>query len=172
MDVKKAIEDRYSCRKYQDKKVPQEVLDELLKAVELAPSAHNNQPTRVYVIDDEKSLQKLATTRGAYFGEPCVLLFTYDETVSWKRKGLDQLDSGHIDATICATQVALLAKEMGLETCFILALDPFATREMFDLPEQEQIVLELSLGYPREGSVPSKLHTMRNPVTCKRLEAK
>ena len=51
MDFLQLAAQRYSVRKFQEKKLPREALESILKAGMLAPTAHNNQPQRILVID-------------------------------------------------------------------------------------------------------------------------
>lgn len=44
MDVKKAIKETRSVRKYQGKKIPDDLIKELIDAARLAPSGNNAQP--------------------------------------------------------------------------------------------------------------------------------
>jgi len=66
MDVKIAIEKRRSIRKYKDKGVSQEVIDELIEAARLAPSACHGQPWRFMVITDKKVINKLKENKVFY----------------------------------------------------------------------------------------------------------
>ena len=52
MDVMDAIAKRYSCRAYEDRAVPEALLDELIEAARLAPSARNFQDWRFVVVTD------------------------------------------------------------------------------------------------------------------------
>ena len=56
MDALQAIHTRRSIRKYLNKPVPQEVLQQVLKAAMYAPSACNQQPWQFVVIEDRKLL--------------------------------------------------------------------------------------------------------------------
>jgi len=63
MDVIEAIEARRSIRKYQGKPVPEEVLDKILEAARIAPSASNVQSWKFKVVTDlatRKQLRQLA----------------------------------------------------------------------------------------------------------------
>ncbi|MDY4848408.1 MAG: nitroreductase family protein, partial [Collinsella sp.] len=42
---------RYSCRLFEDRSVEQAVVDTIVEAGRIAPSACNNHPTRVMVLD-------------------------------------------------------------------------------------------------------------------------
>ena len=46
-------QERYSVRTYSDKPVEREKIDLILKAAQLAPTAVNYQPFRVYVLESE-----------------------------------------------------------------------------------------------------------------------
>lgn len=59
MDVMDAIKSRRSIRKFRDKPVPDDVVEKLLRAGQLAPSRCNLQHARYIVIDDPNVKQKL-----------------------------------------------------------------------------------------------------------------
>ncbi|NMB14296.1 MAG: hypothetical protein GX985_03455 [Gallicola sp.] len=47
MEFSKLAEERYSCRKFLEKKVEDEKIEALIDIIHLAPSAENHQPIRV-----------------------------------------------------------------------------------------------------------------------------
>ena len=49
---------RYSCREFEDRSVEQAVVDAIVEAGRIAPSACNNHPTRVMVLDTPELLEK------------------------------------------------------------------------------------------------------------------
>lgn len=59
-----AIRGRRSIRRYEDREVPAELLDEALTAACWAPSAHNRQPWRFAVVTDEPLRRRLALAMG------------------------------------------------------------------------------------------------------------
>jgi coenzyme F420-0:L-glutamate ligase/coenzyme F420-1:gamma-L-glutamate ligase len=59
-DVFDAIRERRSIRKYQQKPVPQEIVEEILSAAQWAPSAHNAQPWQFIVLNDASVKRELA----------------------------------------------------------------------------------------------------------------
>jgi nitroreductase len=61
MDAMEAIFSRRSIRKYTSQKVSEKVVEELLKAGMAAPSAGNQQPWHLVVIDDRKILDEIPT---------------------------------------------------------------------------------------------------------------
>ena len=58
MDLMKLMKERYSCRRFAEKPVPREVIRTILEAGRVAPTAHNEQPQRILVIDEKETLEK------------------------------------------------------------------------------------------------------------------
>ncbi len=59
-DLLDTIKARRSIRKYLQRKVPSEVVEEVLAAAGWAPSAHNSQPWRFIVLDNASVKRRLA----------------------------------------------------------------------------------------------------------------
>ena len=59
MDLYEGLITRRSIRKYADKKIPHDVLEEIIKAAQYAPSAHNKQSWEFLVIEDKETLASL-----------------------------------------------------------------------------------------------------------------
>jgi nitroreductase len=59
MDIFEAIYKRRSIRKYKDAFVPQQVIEEILKAAMFAPSGMNEQPWQFIVIQERKTLDAI-----------------------------------------------------------------------------------------------------------------
>ncbi len=60
METSKAIIDRRSIRKYINKAVPAEMVDEFLKAAMYAPTARNYRPWQFIVVDERRALDDLS----------------------------------------------------------------------------------------------------------------
>ena len=56
MDFLELAKARYSCKKFSDKPVEKEKLEQILEAGRLAPTAKNNQPQHIYVLSSKESL--------------------------------------------------------------------------------------------------------------------
>ena len=60
MQAKEAILSRRSCRKYQTKDIPKEILEEIILAGKSAPTAMNRQEIKFYLIaNDIKKIQSI-----------------------------------------------------------------------------------------------------------------
>ena len=72
---------RYSCREFENRSVEQAVVDAIVEAGRIAPSACNNHPSRVMVLDTPELLAKAAACKprcardGSIFGAPLSSLF-------------------------------------------------------------------------------------------------
>ena len=62
MELMDAMRDRRSVRRYQDRKVPRELLEELLTAACWAPSAENTQPWYFVALTQPEELEKMMST--------------------------------------------------------------------------------------------------------------
>ena len=86
MDFLELAAKRYSVRKFREEKVRQEDLDKILKAGMLAPTAHNDQPQRILVINSDEALEKLKKCTACHFNAPTALLICSDKDACWTRK--------------------------------------------------------------------------------------
>lgn len=64
MDVTQLVKTRRSIRKFKSTEVSRDVIRAILNLAKWAPSAHNAQPWRFIVIDDEEIKKRLATQMG------------------------------------------------------------------------------------------------------------
>lgn len=160
MDFLDLAKERYSVRKFSDKKIEPATIELILEAGKLAPTACNFQPQRILVIDDEIGLIKLKRCTPYHFDAPFAMLICYDNTVSWKRK-YDGKDGGDVDASIVTTHMMLEIANLGLGTTWVGSFDPDAIKEEFNLPENIIPVALLPIGYPAKDSQPSPNHEKR-----------
>jgi len=136
---------RYSARAYEDRPVEPEKLDAILEAGRVAPTAHNNQPQKVLVVQSPEGLAKVAKGyRG--FGAPVVLVVCADHSESWRR-AYDGKDSADIDAAIVTDHMMLCATDLGLGSVWVCAFNPQIIREQFGLPSNLEPVNLLMIGY-------------------------
>ena len=163
MTFQELTQQRYSLRKFSDKPVEDEKLQLVLEAAQSAPTAHNLQPQRVFVLRSEQALEKVDGCTGAHFHPPVMLLAAYDPEAAWKRED-DGKNHGEIDAAIAVTQMMLQAADLGLGTTYVGMFDPEKLHAAFpELAGLTPIAL-LPMGYPAEGAHPSRLHTDRKPL--------
>ena len=163
MDFEKLCGERYSLRKFDARPVEQEKLDLILESGRSAPTAHNNQPQRIFVIQSPEALEKADACMDCHFPSPVIIAVGYDPKASWHREH-DGKDHGEIDATIAATQMMLQATDLGLGTTYVGMFRPVDLIKAFPEMEGLNMTAILPLGYPAEGAHPAKLHAMRKPM--------
>jgi nitroreductase len=154
---------RYSLRKFSDRAVEQEKLALVLEAGRNAPTAHNFQPQRIFVLRSPEALEKADACMGSHFHPPVLVAVAYDPAVSWKRE-TDGKDHGEIDAAIAATQMMLQAADLGLGTTYVGMFEPEKLLAAFPEMAGTMPIALLPLGYPAEGAHPARLHSDRRPV--------
>jgi oxygen-insensitive NAD(P)H nitroreductase len=161
MELLKLMSDRYTCRRYSEKDVKEEDLNKILEAGRVAPTSHNNQPQRIYVVKSEEAKEKLMKDFAYNYKAPCYLVCGYNVDEVWRNDLDGDRESGDIDVSIVMTHMMLMAEELGLGACWIGRITPELVKKNLDIPENVKVVAVLSLGYHREDDRPSKLHTIR-----------
>jgi nitroreductase len=163
IDYMELVGKRYSLRNFSDKQVEKEKLESILKAGQLAPTAHNNQPQRIYVLQSREALEKLQRCKMSHYGETLALLVCADTNACWKRD-YDGKSSGDIDAAIVTTYMMLAAQELGIGSTWVMHFIPEAVKEEFGIPKNEEPVSLLVMGYASVDSKPSPLHVQRKDL--------
>ena len=164
MEFKEVIKKRYSCRKYSDRKVEAEKLNAILEAGRLAPTAKNLQEQRIYVLQSDEALSKIDSMTPCRFGAPIVLAVAFDKNNVYTYPG-KMKSSGDEDATIVATHMILAAADEGLGSCWLNRFDPHKTAEILGLPENEELVMLMDIGYAAEDAAPASLHDSRKDIS-------
>ena len=158
MDFAQLAKERYSVRKFQEKKIEKELLDQVILAGRVSPTACNNQPQKVYVLESVEALEKLKKVTPCHFDAPVALMICYDKNISWKRS-FDGADSGWVDASIVTTQMMLQAHDLGLGTTWVMYFDPALAIREYRLPENIVPVAILPIGYPAQDAQPAPMHS-------------
>ena len=163
MEFKEVVKNRFSCKKYSSRKLETAKLEAILEAGRLAPTAKNLQEQHVYVVQSEEILTKIDGVTPCRYGAPVVLVVAFDKNNVFTYPG-GKRDSGVEDATIVATHMILAAADEGVDSCWINFFDPDKMAEAIDLPENEEILMLLDLGYAAEGAGPLPNHSSRKPL--------
>lgn len=164
MDFMEVLKERYSCKKFDGRKISKEQLDAILKAGRLAPTAKNLQEQKIYVVQSDEGLAKIDRITPCRYGAGTVLLVAFDRENVFVYPG-GKRDSGVEDATIVATHMLLAAKAVGVESCWINFFDPEAAAEELHLPANEEVLMLLDLGYAAECAGPLANHSQRKELS-------
>lgn len=164
MEFTEVIKNRYSCKKYGDKKVEAETLEAILEAGRLAPTAKNLQEQHIYVLQSAEMLAKVDQCTPCRYGAPAVIVTAFDSSNVFTYPG-GKRDSGVEDATIVATHMILAAANAGVDSCWVNFFDPDKLKELMGLPENEEILMVMDLGYAADGAGPLPNHDSRKPLS-------
>jgi nitroreductase/dihydropteridine reductase len=64
VEFKDIVRQRYACRQYEDRKIPEETIRELLEIISYSVSARNLQPWKIKVVSDKNALGELFGATG------------------------------------------------------------------------------------------------------------
>lgn len=146
--------ERYSVRKYKDQQIEQEKLDKILEAGNLAPTAVNYQPQKIYVLQSEDALAKAKSVCPCTYDAPTVLLIAYDDNQDWDNPKQAGIHSGQQDVSIVATHIMLEAWDLGIASCWVNLFPNDDVEKAFGLPENEKVVLMMPMGYAADDAKP------------------
>lgn len=163
MEFTEVIKNRYSCKKFDGRQISKEQLDAILEAGRVAPTAKNLQEQHIYVIQSAEVLEKIDQTTPCRYGAPTVIAVAFDKNNVFTYPG-GKRDSGVEDATIVATHMILAAANAGVDSCWINFFDPENAEKALDLPEHEEVLMLLDLGYAAEGAGPLPNHESRKEL--------
>ena len=146
-------EKRRSIRSYKSEPVPEDVVNEVLLAGSLAPTAKNLQPIHFIVVQQPEQLDKLAAAYPAPFlrEAPVVIVICVEPAAGWTRDRYDGKNYCEVDAAIAVDHMTLAAADNGIGTCWIAAFDPAKVSEAMNLPSNVEPLLLLPMGYPNES---------------------
>ena len=158
MEFEEIIRKRTSVRKFSDKKLEKEKLEKILEAGRVAPTAKNNQPIKIIVLEKKESLTKLdQATRCRYHANTVLMICANPEEAYHK----GDYSTYEMDACIVATHMMLEATNIGVDNIWIEAFDEEIIRKEFSLPEKWIPICLLPLGYKAEDCPINPLHTVR-----------
>jgi nitroreductase len=169
METVRAILGRRAVRSYENGQVPREMIDSILKAGAMAPSAMDAQPCRFVVITDRSVIGKLSDrvkvvsgskdlgARTAermkskedvvFYGAPLLILIVAERT-EWSS----------MDCALAAQNMMLRAYDLGLGSCFVgyatMLKDDRKTLRSVGVEDSQELYCPLIFGHPKEWPAP------------------
>ncbi|MEM4222270.1 MAG: nitroreductase family protein [archaeon] len=153
------VKKRYSCRRYIDKEVENSLIDQIIEAGRLAPSACNKQPWRFAVVKDKEKREKIVK-EGFLFGinmewalKAPVFIVIGEKKDFFTHKlapVVSGIDYSLIDIGIVGEHIVLQATELGLQSCWIGWINSEVVRKIVDWPKMIKPVVIITVGYGKE----------------------
>ena len=149
MTVKETIMARRSIRNYKPDEVDEVLLNQVLEAGKLAPSALNKQNWKCTVVKNKDIAIALSE---ACLGQKMVkeapvtlVLWSTDDRVMHCGQS-----AASINCSIALSFMLLEAAALGLGTCWLGAYDNEKVKKVLNLPQKAQVVAVSPLGYSDE----------------------
>jgi nitroreductase len=152
MSVVDSILSRRSVRKYQNKEIPQEVVNQILEAGRQAPSAINKQPIRFVVVKDGEITKDFSSALFNRFVKDAPMVIVGCADV----KSLLTGKWAVIDTTIALQNMVIAAWSLGVGSCWIGAFNEEKIKQLLKIPQKWKVVALVTFGYPDEESKPKK----------------
>lgn len=167
---------RRDVRRFHDTKLPQGLLEDLLRQACLAPSVGNSQPWRFVTVEDagrragikQNFAECSAAAATAYRGDDAVLynrlklegldqapvhLAVFADSEPREGKGLGRqtmAETVHYSAVCAIHTLWLVARAHGIGLGWLSILDPDVATEILEVPPSWSFIAYLCLGYPLE----------------------
>ncbi|MBR6071940.1 MAG: nitroreductase family protein [Acholeplasmatales bacterium] len=155
MEYFEVINKRYSCREFKEERITREELNKILEAGNLAPTAVNFQPFKIFVIESDEILNLLSSATKYTFGAKTILCVAHNIKESWHRYK-DQRDFGTFDSAIVTTQMVLAATSLGIGTCIVCSMDEEKVKNILGLGNEYIVDSLIPMGYPKNNGVHNK----------------
>ncbi len=159
--IKNLIE-RRSIRKYQDKMIPKEILDEIIKVGTFAPTGMNKQSPIIIAITNKEIRDKLANLNAKIMGNPGIDPF-YGAPVVLVVLANKDVPTYLYDGSLVMGNLMNAAASLGIGSCWIhRAKEEFATLEGLEILKSLGItgnyegIGHCILGYSAEEKTPSE----------------
>ncbi len=156
MECIETIKGRRSVRRFKAKPVGKEMIEELLDAARMAPSAGNLQARDFIVISNKITKQKLKEAAlGQSFIEQAPIVIVAVANI--ERSSRVYKTRGELyaiqDATASVENILLSACSMGLAACWVGAFDENAVSELLSIPHKTKPIAIIPVGYADEEPV-------------------
>lgn len=170
------IETRRSIRKYADRKVEDEKINELLESARIAPSGSNTQPWHFIVVKSQEMRERLAKAshdQKWMLSAPVFIVCAADIRSRIKDGFNLSLDENSPeeelkqiirDTSIAAEHIALEANNLGLGVCWVAWFTQNEIRPILNIPSDKYVVSILTIGYADETPDPRPRKDLKDIV--------
>ena len=159
------LQSHRSIRKYTDKPISKELVEEIVTSAQWAPSSHHVQAYSIIVVDDQEKKKILSEVAGSqkYIAEcPVFLVFCADfyrlslTTEMWESDfAINEVENvlvAAVDTALAAENALIAARSFGLGGVMIGGIrnNPEKVKELLGLPSYTIPIMGMCLGYPAQ----------------------
>lgn len=152
MSIIEKMQSRRSYRRFEQKAVPQDVVDDIVEAVRLSSCGANRQAVRLVVVQSPEMVAKV---------QPLVKWAAYLPPEQGTPKA-DELPTLYVavlqdtsipgdlntDTGIALANMTMAAWDSGVGSCIMGAINKPALTELLDIREPEKLAFMVAFGYP------------------------
>jgi nitroreductase len=155
METSTSIQKRCSLKNHlSGRLIDSEIIDQILEAALLAPSARNNQPWRFVIVQGKQAVENLVDNA---FGENTEMVRNADVVIVVCAKPDDDVivdgkEYYLFDCGLAIENMLLAATNLGLVTHLILRFNETRVKEILNIPDDVRVVITTPLAYPLEGT--------------------
>ena len=152
---------RRSVRGYSEG-VPHEILREILKTAQQAPSWKNSQTARYYVAESPEALDKVRAAMPGFNQKSSLnatlVVVTYQQGVAGFTAGTPDNEIGNgwgaYDLGLCSAYLILAARDRGYDSLIMGLRDADSLRKALEIPENEEVMAVIALGKREKEPTP------------------
>jgi nitroreductase len=143
METRETIKSRRSIRRFERRDVPRELLEQLVDAGRLAPTANNVQPWEFIVVTDNSVKNRIAasTDHGKFIADANAVIAVFCKDTKYYLE----------DGCAATTAILLAATDLGLGACWVAGdKKPYCQEimHMLNVPAGHKLVSLIAVGYP------------------------
>lgn len=155
MQLLPEIEQRRSIRAYNEAQIERDVLQRIVDAGRLAPSAKNRQAWRFVVITRDEIRAKLreAAFGQEYVGTAAAIIALCTTNIEYNMP--NGIASYPVDLGIAGAFMMLQAQHEGLGSCVVTTFREDEVKAVLTVPHRMRVVMLLTVGHPAEQPEPT-----------------
>ncbi len=164
MDALEAIQRRRSIRRYRSTPISKDIIEKLIDAARMAPSAMNLQPWEFIAVTDQETRRRIADTTdyGKFIAEAplCIAVFSKDSKYFLE------------DSSAAVENILIAATALGLGTCWVAGDKKAyanAIREILAAPEGYRLVALIPVGFSDEPEKTRKKRELKDVLHYERF---
>lgn len=156
LDIMKLLEGRRTYRRFEQKEVPEDVVDDIIEAARLANCGANKQSLRYLIVNSQEGRDKVfPLVKWAAALPPEQGVPKPDERPALYVAVLKNVSDGgftDVDAGLAVGNMTLAAWAKGVGSCIMGAIDRAKLAELFGLDESKMVYMVVAFGYPSHKS--------------------
>lgn len=161
MELEQCIINRRSIRHFKNTPINSKDIISMVEAASFAPSWKNTQVTRYYAVTKEELKEKIVQSMPAFNQPACqsapllMIACAKKQRSGYNRDGSFSTNKQNgwqmYDVGLSNMILTLKACELGLGTVIMGYYDETAVSETIELPEDQEVIAVIAVGYPDEN---------------------